>query len=307
MSAMRSLFPLLLAALACGRIGYDDVVLGGQDALGGVGQGGASGGAAGQGGVSGTAGQGGSGAVGPPSDGSAPDGPLPGAGAPSDASGSQGGAAGSSVPPTDAQAPPPDVADTSNPSGDPAGSPVSVNNLFPTAEAGSVTSGTEYLDTCPPGQAIIGYHGTESRSPSMPWLQGIQTQCGQLQVGPAPGYAITTSIGMLFPIRGIGSGNAWMALCPPDQVVVGFEGRTSDWVAQLAFRCAPLSVTSGPGGYAVTVGGPITTTVSAGSNAGTAFSPIDCPAGRIAGATSLRTDNYPRTFALQCGVPVLAP
>jgi hypothetical protein len=272
---------LALAVGGCGRIGYEAVEIGGvgagadaaeaRDTAGEMGQRDAAGATDAGGAVDSASGGGGSDAVlGGGADGAADVSPGP---APADAGPGAGFVLGAAA---------------------------------PTAVAGSPASGTPYVDPCPPGEVVIGYLGTTSRSPVMPWLQAIQTRCGRVTVGPAPAYTTATAAGTVLPARGLQSGDAWAAPCPANQVVVGFEGRSSDWVAQLTFHCAPLQVTATGSGYSVTVGS-VAKAGPAGSNAGSPFAPIACPAGHIATGTSVRTDTYPRAFSLLCAPLTFAP
>jgi hypothetical protein len=203
-------------------------------------------------------------------------------------------------PPPPIDAPPPaDVA--ANPA-----SAITLDGQVESARVGSTGAGMPYRDLCPPGEVVIGYQGTQGRSPTMPWLQAIQAQCGSLAVGPGPGYAITTAPGTWLPLRGMSGGVSWSRPCPSSQVVVGFEGRSSGYVDQLALRCAPLTITGGPGSHVVSRG-LITTTAPTDSNSGSPFAPIDCPAGQIAVGSNVTADNYPRSFGLFCATPSISP
>ena len=174
-----------------------------------------------------------------------------------------------------------------------------------TVAVGWTTSGVAYMDLCPAGQVVIGYHGFQANSPTMPWMRSVQTQCGILSLGAGPAHAVTTATGALLPVRGLASGTAWTRLCPSNQVVVGVTGRSSGYVDQLALRCGPLLV-SGPAGNLTVSIGSITTTPPTDSNSGSPFSPIDCPGGHIAVGSNITADNYPRSFGLFCA-PISAP
>jgi hypothetical protein len=170
---------------------------------------------------------------------------------------------------------------------------------------GSTTAGTPFMDLCPQGQVVIGYQGTQAHSPAMPWLQSVQTRCGTLAIGPGPTYAITTSTGALLPLRGGASGDSWSRMCPSNQVVVGFGGRSSGYVDQLSFHCVSLVITGGPGSYTVSFAS-ITALPPTDSNSGFAFTPIDCPVGQIAAGSNITADNYPRSFGLFCVTPMVS-
>jgi hypothetical protein len=185
------------------------------------------------------------------------------------------------------------------------GSGIALAGQSPSTRVGGTSSGTPYLDLCPQGQVVIGYRGIQAHSPTMPWLESVQTQCGTLAIGPAPVYAITVSTGTLLPMRGGTVGDSWSRMCPSNAVVVGFGGRSSGYVDQLSFRCAPLMITGGPGSYTVSIGS-ITTTQPTDSNSGFAFTPIDCPSGQIAIGSNITADNFPRSLGLICATPMVS-
>ncbi len=171
----------------------------------------------------------------------------------------------------------------------------------PTTQVGTTIFGAAYADECPSGEVVIGYVGTTSRNPAIPWLQSIQTQCGRLLVSGAP-YTITTSLGSLLPERGSNGGVAWSSLCPAGQVIVGFQGYEGGYVYQLAFRCAAMAVVGDATSYGIALGA-ITTLPPAGPASGTEFGPIECPGGQIAVGSNIQADTWPRAFGLFCGAP----
>jgi len=178
-----------------------------------------------------------------------------------------------------------------------------VTGESPTAQAGSTTFGTAYQDMCPTGEVVIGYLGTTSRNPAIPWLQSIQTQCGRMSVAGPP-YAVTISSGTLLPERGSNGGVAWSSLCPTDQVVVGFEGYDGSYVYQLVIHCAPLAIVADSAGYRIVVG-LVTRLAPVGVPSGSQFAAIECLPGQIAMGSNIQADTWPRAFGLFCGTPSL--
>jgi hypothetical protein len=169
----------------------------------------------------------------------------------------------------------------------------------PTAQWGGTTAGTPYSDLCPENQVLLGFQGSVSKNPSISWMHSVQGQCGTISV---VGQQIITTATVWLPERGQNGGVAWSSLCPPNQMVMGVDGRSSGYVDQLAIRCALLTVTGAPGAYGIAMGA-ATELPPVGSNAGTPFPTTDCPAGEVARGANIRADNYPRAFGLICGTP----
>jgi hypothetical protein len=205
-------------------------------------------------------------------------------------------------PPVDSRPPPPPDSAAPPPDG---GAGVTVNGQNGSARVGWTDFGTAFMDLCPAGEVVIGYLGFQAPSPTMPWMRAVQTQCGRLAVGPGPSSPVTTTAATLFPVRGLEGGTAWSRLCPTNQVVVGFGGRSSGYLDQLIVRCAPLSVSGQPGSQTISIGA-ITALPPTDSGSGSAFSSIDCPAGQLASGSNVTADNYPRSFGLFCGTPTVS-
>jgi hypothetical protein len=148
---------------------------------------------------------------------------------------------------------------------------------------------------------VIGYDGWWGRG-AQQWLQSVQTLCGHATIEwTGSEYQISVTQGTTLPLRGQPTGSTWQRHCPADQVIVGFDGRSSGYVDQLSFRCAPLASADGT---TVTVG-PITTLPPAGGDNGSVFPTTDCPSGQVAKGSHFRADNFPRAFSMVCGVPTV--
>src|SRR5262249_30237489 len=134
-------------------------------------------------------------------------------------------------------------------------------------------------DTCPSGQALVGFNGYASGS-----VVGFQPVCAPL-LAPAVGDgAGRTGARSALTLRGPTSSSRGSSLCPANQVVVGLAGRAGWGVDNLQVRCAPLSVLGG----VITVGA-ASTQPGFGGTGGDPFGPSDCPAGKVANVSTVTT------------------
>jgi hypothetical protein len=166
------------------------------------------------------------------------------------------------------------------------------------------TGGSPYTDTCPGDEAVIGFQGY-LYIPEVglgPFVGVIQAMCGALGVAGPP-YHLTTTPTAALPERGLSYDSAWSAMCPADQVVVGFVGRSGIALDQVAFTCAPFDVALAGTSGSLTEG-PTTTTAANGGTGGSPFTD-GCPAGQIARGTALRSGQWVDALALVCGVPAV--
>jgi hypothetical protein len=169
-----------------------------------------------------------------------------------------------------------------------------------TAQYGNLSGGTPYNDTCPAGQAIIGFEGSLVTAGG--WHGQIQALCGTLQLSPSAPYTISVSSGATLPVQGAGGELPWVSTCPPNQLVVGFGGRAGLYFDQLSLRCAPLLVNGPP--YTLSRG-TITNLPSAGGTGGEPFPTTDCPGGQVAIGSRVRAGGYIDAFGLACSSPAL--
>lgn len=178
---------------------------------------------------------------------------------------------------------------------------VTVNGQSLTPQQGG-TTGTAFTDTCPGNQAVIGYQGfLTDPAVGLILVGGIQTLCGELGVGDAG--QLTTSAGATLPMEGTSEDSPWTQLCPADQVVVGFVGRSGADLDQVAFECAPWSASNDDGGEALSMGTVVTLT-AAGGDGGLPYD-NPCPAGQMARGSSGRSGDWVDAFGLVCGTPAL--
>jgi hypothetical protein len=199
---------------------------------------------------------------------------------------------------------PPDARDAEPrpPTGIQVGVPVQSDTLAPSI------GGMNYTDQCAHGDGVvIGVKGTVDApgTTGLAYLKSVAVVCGTLGVtGQGPFQVTTTLVGPL-PSRGDMPGTIMQQqMCPTNQVVVGFESRAAMYVDQLAFRCAPLTVTSGPDGYGLALGmsKPLG---GVGGQGGNVQSPITCPNDSIAVGSILRAGNAIDAFGFGCAVPSL--
>jgi len=163
--------------------------------------------------------------------------------------------------------------------------------------------GADHQDDCPQGQVLIGFKAwVEGADSNLKSLHGV---CGTLSMGTSPPYAITTTEAASLPLRGDLVSIAETALCPANQIVVGFQGRIQAYVDALSFNCAPLSVEGASPTYVLTVGTAMDSDLIGGQTSGTPFNAINCAAGQVAVGQRLRTGGSIDNFGLACSALTL--
>ena len=164
--------------------------------------------------------------------------------------------------------------------------------------------GSAFDDSCPPGQALIGFTG---KLDGNNWHGNVAGACGTLTVGVAAAkFVVKVGPAGALPLHGAvnQSGQTWDRLCPADQVVVGFSGRSATLIDQLTFTCAPLVISEDGVGFSLGVGAK-TNLAPIGGNGGNAFPQTDCPAGQVANRQRGRAGNDLDQFGLGCAIPGL--
>jgi hypothetical protein len=162
-------------------------------------------------------------------------------------------------------------------------------------------------DRCPSGQVLTGFRGTVGLYMGMgtPLLTSLTGECGSLKVDVTAGepFPVTVSSEGTLPTRGMPQGKAFTALCPSNQMVVGFEGRAGSFIDQFVVVCAPLTVAGSPS-LSVTRG-TSTKLPAVGGTGGEVFQ-TSCPAGRIAIGHRGEAVTVVDTLALACSAPSAA-
>jgi hypothetical protein len=183
--------------------------------------------------------------------------------------------------------------------------PVNLGGQSDTAAQGG-TTGTPYTDTCPAGQAVIGFKGfLTAPSVGLLLIGAIQAQCGALVVIGSDSTAAATVAGPTLPMRGTSIDSPWTQSCPANEVVVGFFGRSGADLDQIAFECARWTPSSDGGSDELSVSSTTVTSSGIGGDGGSPFQNM-CPPGEVARGTSLRAEGWIDAFALVCGTPALA-
>jgi hypothetical protein len=168
------------------------------------------------------------------------------------------------------------------------------------------SGGTPFTDMCPVGEAVIGYAGyTTTTSPIVvAWLQTI---CGKLSISSAlMSCQLVITPGTILPGRGRAAGmGPWNAMCPANQVVVAFHGRAGVDLDQVAFECAPLTMSGSSGSYRLSIGAATSLPPHGGT---TGFTYQDgCPAGQIVVGTDGQAGPIVYELGLSCGAPAIQP
>ncbi len=161
----------------------------------------------------------------------------------------------------------------------------------------------EYTDSCPEGQAIVGFSGllrdydlVHARIRAICGIPSVKQVGNDCVVEVAPGE--------LLPVRGTSGSIDWSRMCPENQFLMGFKVWTGDNLDKTIFRCAPLLITREGSQFSVTRG-PFTDLEFVGKDAGHNNPQADCPADQIATTTYIQADTAPRALGLGCRSPSL--
>lgn len=171
------------------------------------------------------------------------------------------------------------------------------------------TGGVSYNDECPPNQALVGFKGTVDAlidgggAPTN--LRSVQGVCAPLSVSATEPYRVNAGVTSLLPVRQTPSTVAQSLVCPANQVIVGFVGRTAMYIEEMQFRCAPLVISGTTPTFTLALGTIATTGPIGAATAGTAFTAIDCPAGQVAVAQAPRAGTALDSFGMVCRTPTL--
>jgi len=178
--------------------------------------------------------------------------------------------------------------------------------------------GDPHADPCTaPDEVLIGFDGSmDTGADAGPitacdlvgncWLKSATGHCGKLAlVGSGP-FTVTITAAEDLPLRG-STGNLPLtpARCAQDQMIVGFTGRAGNYIDQVSFYCAPVTVVGdSTNGYTVVVGsstlvGPL------GGNGGNGFGDNLCAQGEAASGTNLHSGAWFDGFGLNCGLVTL--
>lgn len=183
-----------------------------------------------------------------------------------------------------------------------------VRGATATAEHGG-DGGDAVTDTCPDGQVVIGYRGSiDDNVPTnlgpINVIGSIATLCGVIGLGGAASDHVTIAPGASLPERGTPRTVLWSQSCPPNQIVIGFSGRSGLALDQISLECAHWVVTRAPSGDLAVSTDSTAALVAAGGDGGSAFQD-GCPAGAMARGTNVRVSDWLDAFGLVCGSPAI--
>jgi hypothetical protein len=182
--------------------------------------------------------------------------------------------------------------------------PVSIvwNGLSATPQFG-MPEGTPFDDACPDGQAIIGFRGSVA-DVGVFLVSSIQTFCGTPVLSSGAATELSVLPGATLDERGVPSGASWSQMCPRDQMVVGFWGRSGRGLDQVAFDCAGVRVSRSPSNDFVLA---VDSTISELSppNGGDGGMPFrsTCRPDQIALMANISADQWINAFGLTCATP----
>jgi hypothetical protein len=185
------------------------------------------------------------------------------------------------------------------------GAPTRIDLQDPTnSQTTPGSGGSEFTDACQPGQVLVSFTGTWGGT--YMGLESLQGTCATIGISASAPYQVTlTANGSTLGPYGEVSPQTLDGPCPDGQVVVGFEGRSGDWVDQLTFHCAPLTITDMGGSYKVEVGAANPISMPIGPDTGSPFSSIDCDAGKIAVGIVGRSGAAIDAIGLTCATPTV--
>jgi len=176
---------------------------------------------------------------------------------------------------------------------------VEFGTVSETTVRGNAYGGTTYLDTCPTGQAAIGFDGRVSG-----YVTGIQVVCGILGFADAPpNWTATAAPGTSLSMRGINPGTSWSRRCPANTFVSSFSGRSGGLVDQLVFQCAPITFSGGGASFTTTIGTSTPLAATPEGTGGSAFAATPCSAGKIAVGAHIQAGDGLDGFGLRCAAP----
>jgi hypothetical protein len=153
---------------------------------------------------------------------------------------------------------------------------------------------TVVQDACPSRSVLIGFNTSASDQSGATVVSRLQAVCGVPTIVNGDG-TVLVSAGATLISRGDPSGPTTASVCPPNQVVVGFDGHSVALLDQLSLRCAPLSVV----GQTVVVGPP-TNLPAVGGDGGTPFARTDCAPGAVAVGSNIAVRPALSAFGLTC-------
>jgi hypothetical protein len=176
----------------------------------------------------------------------------------------------------------------------------------PSGQQSASAAGTAFSQTCAANEVIVGYTGTiDALDAAMNQLRTFRAVCASLSVSGASTFAVHTTTKEILPVVGTMAGATQQTeMCPTDQIVVGFTGRSGSDVDQIVALCAPFVITGSSPSYVLSLGSE-TSNPPVGGPGGNPFTAIHCPAGQVAVGNEGRAAFTINAFGLLCATPSL--
>jgi hypothetical protein len=178
-----------------------------------------------------------------------------------------------------------------------------------TAQFPSNTTDPAFTDSCPAGQAMIGFNlavATDSSGNQL-GINRADTRCAAPIVSAAAGGSYTVAWGPVTALPGHGTSDQALVVyqCLSGQFLTGFGSRSGAYLDHLLLACAPIVVANDG---SVSVGATIVDTgPGVGGSGGSPFATVFCPTGQV--ATALRTREAggapADAFGYSCSTPVV--
>jgi hypothetical protein len=166
--------------------------------------------------------------------------------------------------------------------------------------------GIPFNDACPANQVLVGFQGTidANTDAGETLIRSVQGVCAPLTVTAMSPYQVKVGTTTALPVRNVTGVVPVTAMCPADEVVVGFSGRTAQFIQSLDFQCAPLVIGGSSPSFTLSIGA-ASTTNEMGAPSGTTFAAISCPNGQVAVGQAPHAGADIDAFGLTCAVPSL--
>jgi hypothetical protein len=146
---------------------------------------------------------------------------------------------------------------------------------------------------CPAGDVVTGFDVELKQG----LVGGLQMICATPAISSAAPLAVRLSVGRPAAAGAVLGDAPLASRCPPDQVIVGFDGRSGLLLDQLSFRCAPLVLLEG----GATVGlGDVTNLTPVGGGGGSPMPRTDCEPGMMARGVIVSQGSWLERMGLAC-------
>jgi hypothetical protein len=176
----------------------------------------------------------------------------------------------------------------------------------PSGQQSASVGGSAFSQPCAANEVIIGYTGTiDAPDAAMNQLRSFQAVCASLSVSGTTSFAVHTTTKEILPVVGTMPGASQQTeMCPTDQIVVGFSGRSGSDIDQIVALCAPFKITGSSPSYTLSLGTE-TANLPVGGPGGNPFAAIHCPSGQVAMGDEGRAAFTINAFGLLCATPTL--